>query len=68
MMRNDRYEMEVAGSVLAVREVTRRQLVAYSCMNADFEQSLVEFVRDFFPERLPDLAAAAAQDDWPSEG
>jgi hypothetical protein len=46
-MKNDRYEMWNVGWEVFVRELKTGRLVAYSMMQADFEQSYEEFTYDY---------------------
>ncbi len=46
---NDRHELNVGpGSEIRVRDNRTGLLVAFSSMRADYDQSLAEFIRDFF--------------------
>lgn len=49
-MTNELFTMVVYGHSIEVRERRTGRLVAFSSMKADFEQSMEEFLRDFFPE------------------
>ncbi len=49
-LENERFSLNIENSVIRVRDLKTGFLVGYSSMQADYEQSLFEFINDFFVE------------------